>query len=144
MCFSRSDQTRDQHSDVLDQSVWLVGPILAPSDDPNRPQLTGWMRAIFLRVVRWAPRAHPNLGAVSRRWLKHQAPRRGDVGARFGRRVDERDEVSRQARGAAALEECDASVAVQAGREPDGAGASVKKARGDRLRDGAATGGDLV
>ena len=30
MCFSRSDQTRDRHSDVLDQSVWLVGPILAP------------------------------------------------------------------------------------------------------------------
>ncbi len=29
MCFSRSDQTRDRHSDVLDQSVWLVGPILA-------------------------------------------------------------------------------------------------------------------
>lgn len=46
--------------------------------------------------------------------------------------------------GAAALEECDASVAVQAGRKPDGAGASVKKVRGDRLRNDAATGGDLV
>ena len=30
MCFSWSDQTRDRYSDVLDQSVWLVGPILAP------------------------------------------------------------------------------------------------------------------
>ena len=30
MCFSWTDQTRDRHSDVLDQSVWLVGPILAP------------------------------------------------------------------------------------------------------------------
>jgi hypothetical protein len=29
MCFSWSDHTRDRHSDVLDQSVWLVGPILA-------------------------------------------------------------------------------------------------------------------
>ncbi|GFG66666.1 potassium transporter [Mycobacterium kubicae] len=30
MCFSRSDQKRNRHSDVLDQSVWLVGPMLAP------------------------------------------------------------------------------------------------------------------
>ena len=86
----------------------------------------------------------PISGAVSRRRLKHQAPQRGVVGERFGRRVGERDEVSRHARGAAALEECDASVAVEAGRAPDGAGASVKKVRGDGLRDGAATGGDLV
>lgn len=42
------------------------------------------------------------------------------------------------------LEECDASAAVQAGREPDGTGAPVEKVRGDRLRDGTATGGDLV
>jgi hypothetical protein len=30
MYFGWPDQTRDRHLDVLDQSVWLVGPILAP------------------------------------------------------------------------------------------------------------------
>ena len=62
----------------------------------------------------------------------------------FGRRVGERDGVSRRACGTAALEECDARVAVQAGGKADGAGAAVEKVRGDRLRDGAATGGDLM
>ena len=72
-----------------------------------------------------------------RRGFEHEPPWRRDVGERLGRRVGERDGISGHDGGAAALIECNARVAVQAGGTADRTGAPVEQVGGDRLGDGA-------